>query len=180
MEIAIIAFAVNRSATKGLVIGITLVVISHSTGHYMLTTYAVMIFKIADSPLLTPYMASILLAVALIFGSLLTTTLADILGRKSMVIKWINWIKLNGNKILKLLDFNIIDWFGHWTFCHGNLWLSQTERLQSIIICICTRGVVVLRNLHFIGWHNSLYYSCQVNSCLVKENWKLFPVLFEI
>lgn len=70
---------------KGLLIGITLVAISHSTGHYMLTTYAVMIFKVADSPLLTPYIASILLAIALILGSGTSATLADILGRRKLI-----------------------------------------------------------------------------------------------
>lgn len=86
MEMAIISFAANRCAMKGILIGITLVAISHSTGHYMLTTYAVMIFKIVDSPLLTPYMASILLAVALILGSLTTHLLADILGRRILIM----------------------------------------------------------------------------------------------
>lgn len=81
-----IYFAVNRSATKGLLLGITLVAISHSTGHYMLTTYSVMIFNNAGSSLLTPHMSSILLAVALIFGSLTTTTLVDILGRKILIL----------------------------------------------------------------------------------------------
>lgn len=78
-------FAANRGAIRGLLIGVTLVAISHSTGHYLLTTYAVKIFKIADSSILTPYMSSILLALALIFGSLTTTTLVDILGRKFLI-----------------------------------------------------------------------------------------------
>lgn len=45
-----------------------------------------MIFKIADSPLLNPHEASIVLAVALILGALTTTTLADILGRKILIL----------------------------------------------------------------------------------------------
>lgn len=51
---------------------------------------------------------------------------------------------------------NIIDWFSHWTVCHGHLWLSQIKRLQSLIILLSTGGEFVLRNLHFIGWHYSI------------------------
>ncbi|XP_055304279.1 uncharacterized protein LOC129569467 [Sitodiplosis mosellana] len=74
----------NRSALKGLGIGIALTSFSQFTGSFTITSYAVIIFKEAGTSL-DPYVSSIMLAVALILSSLLTTYLADIMGRKVLI-----------------------------------------------------------------------------------------------
>lgn len=71
---------------KGIFIGIAMNTISYFTAYYTLTNYATIIFAQTDSTLFSPYVATILMAVALTFGSLLTTFLADILGRRVLII----------------------------------------------------------------------------------------------
>lgn len=51
----------------------------------MLISYSVMVFQKADTPI-DPYLQSIFLAVALIFGALSSSYFADILGRKVLCI----------------------------------------------------------------------------------------------
>lgn len=130
-------FAVNHCAMKGLLIGMALVAISHATGHYMLTTYAVMIFKIADSSLLTPYMSSILLALALIFGSLTTTTLADILGRKVLIL-----ISLIGSAIglfaMAVYDYLKLNGYNLSSFT----WIPVLS--LSLVVFISSAGIIPL------------------------------------
>lgn len=72
---------VNRTALKGLGIGIALTSISVLTANLTIISYAIMIFDRSGASL-DPYVSSIMLAIALILGSLLTTSLADKLGRK--------------------------------------------------------------------------------------------------
>lgn len=76
-----LVIAVNRSALKGLGIGIALTSISVLTANFTIISYAVMIFDRSGASL-DPYVSSIMLAISLICGSLLTTSLADTLGRK--------------------------------------------------------------------------------------------------
>lgn len=76
----------NRSAIKGLFIGIALNTIIHFTAYFTLTNYATMIFAHTDSTLFSPHMASIMLGIAFTVGSLFPTYLADILGRKLLLI----------------------------------------------------------------------------------------------
>lgn len=71
---------------KGMLIGIAMNTISYFTAYYTLTNYATVIFARTDSTLFSPYVSTILMAVALTFGSLLTTFLADILGRRLLII----------------------------------------------------------------------------------------------
>lgn len=85
--------SVNRSAMKGLGISIALATIVHFTGCYTFAGYSVIIFQKAGTSL-DPYVSSIVLAVALILGSLLSTYFADILGRKLL-----NLISLVGSAI---------------------------------------------------------------------------------
>lgn len=66
----------SQSAVEGLGIGIILVAFSHFTAQYTITSYSVIIFQKAESSLDT-YLAAIILAVALIPGSLLTTYLGS-------------------------------------------------------------------------------------------------------
>lgn len=54
---------------------------SQLTANHTIKTYAVMVFTRAGADM-DPYVSSIMVALALIFGALLTTYLADSLGRK--------------------------------------------------------------------------------------------------
>lgn len=69
----------NRNALKGIGIGIALTTFAQLSGNFTITNYAVMIFERAGTSL-DPYVSSIMLAVSLLLGALLTTYLADILG----------------------------------------------------------------------------------------------------
>lgn len=60
----------------------------------------------------------------------------------------------------QILNSNIIDWFSRWTFCHGNLWLSQTEWLQSIILHICSSFIFVTGSFHFSVWYYTVVTPC--------------------
>lgn len=71
---------------KGIFIGIAINTISYFPAYYNLTSYATMIFERTDSTLFSPYVSTILLAVALTLGSLLTTFLVDFLGRRVLII----------------------------------------------------------------------------------------------
>lgn len=71
---------------KGIFIGVAMNTISYFTAYYTLTNYATLIFDRTDSSLFSPYVSTILMAVALTCGSLLTTFLADVLGRRVLII----------------------------------------------------------------------------------------------
>lgn len=79
------SIAVNRSALKGIGIGVTLTSLAQLTGNFAITNYAVMIFEKTGTSV-DPYISSIMLAVALILGAICTTYLADQLGRKFLNI----------------------------------------------------------------------------------------------
>lgn len=86
------SFAVNRSALKGIGIGIALTTLAQFTGNFTITSYAVMIFEKAGTSL-DPYTSTIMLAIALILGSIFTTYLADKLGRKFLnIISLVVWL----------------------------------------------------------------------------------------
>lgn len=78
-------FVGTKAALKGLGIGFALSIFSQLSANFILITYAVMIFaKVAES--VDPYVSSVILAIALILGSLTTTTFADILGRRVLIL----------------------------------------------------------------------------------------------
>lgn len=81
---------VNRDALKGLGIGFTLATLSTLTATFIITTYSVTIFQTLRTSI-DPYVSSITLAVALIWGAIISTYLADKLGRKKL-----NLISLSG------------------------------------------------------------------------------------
>lgn len=71
----------------------SLILFSQCTANVAAVCYSVLIFRKAGISI-DPYIASIILAVALIFGSLCSTYLADILGRKLL-----NFISLLGSAL---------------------------------------------------------------------------------
>lgn len=80
----------NREAMKGLGIAVTLIIFSQCTASLPFVNYAVTIFEKSGTSL-NPYISSIMLATSLLLGSILTTYLADKLGRKLL-----NFISLAG------------------------------------------------------------------------------------
>lgn len=177
MEMAIISFAANRCAMKGILIGITLVAISHSTGHYMLTTYAVMIFKIVDSPLLTPYMASILLAVALILGSLTTHLLADILGRRilimtSLVGSAIGLFAMAIYDYLKLSDYNLSSFSYIPVMSLSFVIFISSAGIIPLSVLVCIENLSPKVRFHFV-LSNVFYFFSKFLSQMFLQMFKL-------
>lgn len=76
---------------KAIGIGIALTTFAIFTATFTITNYAVMTFAKAGTSM-DPYLSSVMLAIALIFGSLTTTYFADKLGRKML-----NLISLMGS-----------------------------------------------------------------------------------
>lgn len=75
----------NRRVLKGLAIGCALNSFVQFSANYTIISYATMIFERTGTSI-DPYISTIVLALALIVGSLVTTYLADILGRKILNI----------------------------------------------------------------------------------------------
>lgn len=78
-------FTVNREALLGLGIGVALNLFSQLTACFTIMNYGVMTFTKLGIPI-DPNVASITLALSLIFGSLTTTYLADKFGRKTLIL----------------------------------------------------------------------------------------------
>lgn len=74
---------VTRSAIKGLGIGIALMILTQASCCFAIVNYSVMTFTKAGTSI-DPHKSSIVLALALIFGSLASTYLADVLGRRTL------------------------------------------------------------------------------------------------
>lgn len=83
----------NRAAMKGLGIGTAMPFFSQMSACFAIVNYAVLVFKKAGTSL-DPYASSIVLAVAVLIGSLTTTYLADKLGRKLL-----NFISMTGSAV---------------------------------------------------------------------------------
>lgn len=66
--------------------GCSISAITHFTAYYTLTNYATLIFSRTDTSQFSPYVSSIIMAVSITSGSLLSTYLADIFRRKVLII----------------------------------------------------------------------------------------------
>lgn len=76
----------NRSALRGLSIGIVLAWMTQLCGGMSFVTYTVYIFEKAGVTRIDPYIASISVGVVQILGCLLTTQLSDRWGRKFLTL----------------------------------------------------------------------------------------------
>ncbi|XP_055295386.1 facilitated trehalose transporter Tret1-like isoform X2 [Sitodiplosis mosellana] len=124
----------NSTALKGLAIAVTLTVLSTFTANHTLINYSVMIFERAETNI-DPYLQSIVLAIALILGSLSTTYFADILGRK--ILCSISFL----GSALGLLSLSLY----HYLHLNGNdlsafAWVPVTS--LSFVIFISAAGVL--------------------------------------
>lgn len=75
----------SRETIKGLTIGLILSILTIMTGCMMTITYALLIFKSAETEV-APQFSAITIAVAQVLGNLCTTQLADKLGRKMLLL----------------------------------------------------------------------------------------------
>lgn len=79
-------FPADSQAIKGILFGISLGFLCQFPGGITFLNYAVIIFEKSGASYINPYESSILLAVAQIIGGLVSTKLADSLGRKLLMI----------------------------------------------------------------------------------------------
>lgn len=130
------SFQGNRSALKGLGIGIVLTTFAAFSANFPLTSYAVMTFTIVGT-YMDPYLSSIMVAVALILGSLTSSYFADILGRRML-----NLISLMGSAcgLLATALYHYLNLIGYD--------LSAFEWIPvfclSLVIFITSAGIVPL------------------------------------
>lgn len=71
---------------KGILNGIILVCLGHSTAFLVITTYAVHIFENVDAMEFSPYVSSIAIAIVQLVATLCTTHFSDTLERKAVMI----------------------------------------------------------------------------------------------
>lgn len=79
-------FSVEAKAVKGLLFGITLSWLIQFPGGITFLNYAIIIFERSGVSKIDPYVSSIIIAIAQIFGCLFSAKLADSLGRKLLMI----------------------------------------------------------------------------------------------
>lgn len=83
----------TAESVRGLSFAFALVIFGYASANIVSVCYSVLIFK-RTGVLLDPYIGTIILAVAMIIGSLCSTYLVENLGRK-----WLNFISLAGSAI---------------------------------------------------------------------------------
>lgn len=139
IQIQFIELPGNRKALKGILIGIIITLLNQITGCYIFLTYAVMIFaKIGTS--VHPYASTIILGIVQIAGTLLTTQLADRLGRKVLLI-----ISLVGSVVgqLALATFLYLDKLGFDVALFDWVPVAST----GFVIFIASVGIVPLMSI---------------------------------
>lgn len=143
----------ERDAIKGIFIGIVLTLLNQLTGCYIFLTYAVMIFARIGTNV-NPYTSTIILGIVQIAGSLLTTQLADRLGRKILLN-----ISIVGSVLgqLSLAVFLYLDKVGvDVTLLH---WVPVAS--TGFVIFIASVGIVPLIPI------------CTVEMLSPKASWKM-------
>lgn len=126
----------NRKALKGLGVGVALAAFSQCTANFTITCYAAIVFKKIGSSM-DPNVASVMLALALIFGSLATGFFCDRLGRK----------------VLNLISFvgSFVGLFIAAAFYYVNLQYVDLSMYQwvpvaslSLVVFISSAGIIPL------------------------------------
>lgn len=128
--------AVNLESMKGLGIGVILAIFTQITASYPFIAYTVMIFKTAGTSI-DPYVASILFAMALIFGTSLSTFVVDILGRKltniiSLMGAAFGLLVLSAYQYFRLNGYDLSEY----------TWIPIA--CVSLVICMSSAGIIPL------------------------------------
>lgn len=132
----------NRSALKGIGIGIALTTFGQCTAIFAITSYAVTTFAKVGTTTIDPYISSIILAVALIIGSLTTTYLADKFGRKML-----NLISLMGSAcgLLATALYYYLNLRGFGSELSTHAWIPIVS--LSSVIFFSSAGIATLANV---------------------------------
>lgn len=156
----------NRPALKGLGIGTALSTFSQLTASFTIVNYAVTTFAKAGTSV-DPYVSSIVLAVALIIGSLTTTYLADKLGRRKLIL-----ISLMGSAfgLLSTALYHYLNSIGFDLTAHA--WIPIVS--LSSVIFISSAGINPLSIVCSVeNLPTKVCQSLEPNFTLVT-NWKRF------
>lgn len=132
-------FVVDGPALKGILNGIILVCLGHSTAFLVITTYAVHIFENVDAMEFSSYASSIAIAVVQLVATLCTTHFSDTLGRKAVLIA-----SFLGSA-LGLIAFALYSYFKHNGY---NMEIFDWIPIASLSLCLvifsASAGVVPL------------------------------------
>lgn len=131
----------NRMAFKGIATSLAMAWFIQTTGSFLITNYASLIFeKTGTGTMLDPNLSSIILAVVQIVAGLLSTKLGDAFGRKTTL-----FISLSGSAAgLFILTF--YSYLRHTGYDLSNyMWLPVT--CLSLIIFISNAGIIALANI---------------------------------
>lgn len=150
---------------KGIFIGIVLTLLIQLTGCHTFLTYGVMIFaKIGAN--VNPYTSTIILGVVQIAGSLLTTQLADSLGRKILLI-----ISIIGSILgqMALAAFFYLDELGFDVTLFG--WIPVAS--IGFVIFIASVGIVPLASICTVELLSpKVYYMIKNQSVFPAYRWR--------
>lgn len=128
----------NRMAVKGIVLSLAMSWFLQTTGCYLFTSFASIIFEKSGSSL-SIQVSSIILAVVQITGGLVSTQMGDAFGRKTTL-----FISLSGSA-LGLFIFAGYMYLRHNCYDVSNyLWLPVT--CISVVIFISSAGIMALSN----------------------------------
>lgn len=140
-------------ALNGFMSGFALNAFAQLTANFTIISYAVTIFERTGTSI-DPYISSIILALALIIGSLLTTYLADMLGRKIL-----NIVSLAGSAV-GLFTVSIYYYFHINNYDLASfVWVPVVS--LSFVVFISSAGI------------NALAYVCSVE-CLPSKVCKMY------
>lgn len=154
---------------KGLAIGFALSTFSQFSANFLIINYAVMIFDRAGAPM-DSHVSSIILAVALIFGSLLTTYLVDSLGRKIL-----NLMSLMGSAIgLFAMGFYYHLYLSGYDLS-SYVWVPVVS--LSFVIFISSAGIIPLTFICSVEYIPSKVYT-HTNHVLLSKYLDIEPYIF--
>lgn len=129
----------NRMALKGIVISIAMAWFQQTTGSYLITNYAYLIFKISGT-VLSIDASAIILAIAQIIGGLVSTQLGDTFDRKTTL-----HVSLLGSAtgLFIFAIYSYMQQTGH--DVSNYLWLPVI--CLSVVMFISSAGVMPLANI---------------------------------
>lgn len=129
----------NRMAFKGIATSIAMAWLIQTTGSFLITNYASLIFG-KTGTVLDPHISSIILAVVQIVAGLMSTQFGDTFGRKTTL-----FISLFGSAV-GLFALTVYSYLRHNGYDVSNyMWLPVT--CLSLVIFISNAGIIALANI---------------------------------
>lgn len=130
----------RRMALKGMATSIAMAWFIQTTGSFLITNYASLLFSNTNGTLLNPNISSVMLAVVQIFGGLISTQMADKFGRKpiltaSLAGSAFGLFTLAAYSYLRENDYDVTNFS----------WLPLLS--LSLIIFISNAGIIALAHI---------------------------------